>query len=1303
MADMKVKVVLQLLKEQFEGAINSAKSSLGALKGEANLSGDAVDKLSNQQQAAASSTRNLGSEVKGMVLRYVSFIAVLEGTRRLIGFADNLQLVAGRVKLASDGAVDFAKNYAALVGISFNTGTALEANGTLFSRLNDTIKDLGGTSGDTLRFIDLLGKGIRISGASTEEANSLVRQLSQSLQSGRLNGDEFNAVMENGKTVGDALADSLRRDRGELRKMAEEGKLTSELVVSSLFKQGEVIDKKFKELPITIGVAFAKIKVAFGSYIYDADTSSKTTATFAGWLETLAGNMAATLDVAIQMGKVAAGIFIGTALNGVFAFIAAKKTARLISLAHSEALQLEAVRSKQAAVAAVAGIEAEIAALKLRGQAFIGSGIIADDLRLKTDALAAAKIRLAEADAVAAESSAKLALSWKALLNPMNLVNLGMAAWAGYMVGDWLRSFETVRSKSLQIVGDLVIAFTGLAQRAQIAFAELGLAFTFNPYKIEVLEKKLADLKGKLSGEFDQLVTTTNNVIQDYDPALDTKPPSAPKINESGAFGTIPAIPETGTGTGASKLAKATLDAELEGIKRKQEAEKAAFDETVARAELAFKQQELNINKLGLSESETAQRILALKKQLEDDKLKAEIDFHKRSYDLEVAALDAKAKAIAGVTNLGLSGGKGSFTAEQSTKSEAIIQRLTKELDLSRAQAAGVVGNLFQESAGLSTTAVNPSSGAFGLAQWLGSRKQELAQFAKERGKLVSDFGVQIDFLIKELETSEKPALNALRKTNTVAAATTTFRTKFERPGESEANDPRRIKAANSAFGAGDTTDNQAQTQERKAIDEQKLAAKASFNAKMRLLGVEENTSATAQSAEQINIDRAALAEKNAIEQQKLDGIRKAALDALELKQLQAQQDLDLGDIGQSEFLAKQQAFADERLDIERDYFDKKRALLGKDSLALLQNSQEQQQIVRDAEQRKKEIIDQAAQNQQAIYEGAVAPFKSAVSQMTSGVLSGQQTIGNAVKNALANILTSYASTFIQERAMWLAQWAWKKTGLVTSLAAEQALKQGDLLFTLFLMAGEALGFVEKETTKTAAMVTGETTREGLSLAAAVKKTFLSAKTAAAGAYASVMELGIPPPFNFILAGVAGAAAFAGTMALGVVGSAKGGEMRVAEDGSPYILHENETVLPSPVADNFRKVVEIVQSYVGGEPTGTINLGLSRQPLQPAGITSFNSLISQNLIPKALSLPKFARDIPQQSQSTATSIARERLKAETSGLVAGAGGSRGDTNNYNINAMDAQTFGAFVSKAANRKHMATAMQAEARGFNRGKK
>ena len=67
--------------------------------------------------------------------------------------------------------------------------------------------------------------------------------------------------------------------------------------------------------------------------------------------------------------------------------------------------------------------------------------------------------------------------------------------------------------------------------------------------------------------------------------------------------------------------------------------------------------------------------------------------------------------------------------------------------------AAGILGVLQLESR-LDPKSVNSSSGATGLAQWLGGRKDKLEDLAHKENKPATNLGVQLDYLDQELNSS---------------------------------------------------------------------------------------------------------------------------------------------------------------------------------------------------------------------------------------------------------------------------------------------------------------------------------------------------------------------------------------------------------------------------------------------------------------------------------------------------------------------------------------------------------------------
>ncbi|MDU5828840.1 MAG: tape measure protein [Mixta calida] len=139
--------------------------------------------------------------------------------------------------------------------ISQNTMSSLQATATLYGRLERATRSAGTSTQDLITLTSTINKGLAVSGATTEEASSTMTQLSQALASGVLRGEEFNSISENGSRLAVALADSLGVTIGQLRAMAAEGKLTTEVVVNGLLKQSNAIAKEFANTAMTMGQA----------------------------------------------------------------------------------------------------------------------------------------------------------------------------------------------------------------------------------------------------------------------------------------------------------------------------------------------------------------------------------------------------------------------------------------------------------------------------------------------------------------------------------------------------------------------------------------------------------------------------------------------------------------------------------------------------------------------------------------------------------------------------------------------------------------------------------------------------------------------------------------------------------------------------------------------------------------------------------------------------------------------------------------------------------------------------------------
>lgn len=78
----------------------------------------------------------------------------------------------------------------------------------------------------------------KLAGSSAIESSNAFRQLAQALGSGRLAGDEFRSVSEQVPTILAPIAEELGVTIGQLKKLAADGKLTSDVVLRALARVG---------------------------------------------------------------------------------------------------------------------------------------------------------------------------------------------------------------------------------------------------------------------------------------------------------------------------------------------------------------------------------------------------------------------------------------------------------------------------------------------------------------------------------------------------------------------------------------------------------------------------------------------------------------------------------------------------------------------------------------------------------------------------------------------------------------------------------------------------------------------------------------------------------------------------------------------------------------------------------------------------------------------------------------------------------------------------------------------------------
>ncbi|MCM7096321.1 phage tail tape measure protein [Enterobacter kobei] len=293
------------------------------------------------QRALADLTGQLNS-AKVSAVGLAGAFAGAYATGHLISLADEWSSVNARLKQASKSADDFKESQRALMDISQRTGTAFSDNASLFARSAASMREYGYSSEEVLKVTEAISTGLKLSGASTSEASSVITQFSQALAQGVLRGEEFNSVNENGDRVIRALASGMGVARKDLKAMADQGQLTADKVVPALISQLGALQDEYSAMPQTVASATTKIENAFLAWVGGANEATGATSALTGALNAISDNINTVASAAGVLVAIGGSRFIGGMIGDI-----GSQTAQLVEARKNE-IALAAARASTA-------------------------------------------------------------------------------------------------------------------------------------------------------------------------------------------------------------------------------------------------------------------------------------------------------------------------------------------------------------------------------------------------------------------------------------------------------------------------------------------------------------------------------------------------------------------------------------------------------------------------------------------------------------------------------------------------------------------------------------------------------------------------------------------------------------------------------------------------------------------------------------------------------------------------------------------------------------------------------------------
>lgn len=175
--------------------------------------------------------------------------------KRMDGYFDT----AMKLSLVNDGLQSQAELQDKIFGAANRSRSAYEDMVSAVVGLKNSTGDLFKNNDEMIAFAELAQKSFRMGGANPAEQSAAMEELISGMTSDGFSGDQFMSIVEKAPIMLDALSQFTGKSQDELRKMADEGEMTADILKNAMFAMSDEINKSFQDTPKTFANMWDRI------------------------------------------------------------------------------------------------------------------------------------------------------------------------------------------------------------------------------------------------------------------------------------------------------------------------------------------------------------------------------------------------------------------------------------------------------------------------------------------------------------------------------------------------------------------------------------------------------------------------------------------------------------------------------------------------------------------------------------------------------------------------------------------------------------------------------------------------------------------------------------------------------------------------------------------------------------------------------------------------------------------------------------------------------------------------------------
>lgn len=223
-----------------------------------------IRNANNEQQNFNNSIREGSNSANGLlsIIKKVAIAAGgIAGINKVLNISDELASTKARLNLLVDdgGSVEALEQKIMASAqrsrsVYFDTASAVAKLGL------NAGNAFGGNIDQVIAFMEQVNKQFVIGGATAQEQSNAMIQLTQAMAAGALRGEELNSILDGAPGIARAIEKYMGIAEGSIKSVAQEGKVTAEVVKNAMFAMADETNAKFDSMPKTWAQIWAGMK-----------------------------------------------------------------------------------------------------------------------------------------------------------------------------------------------------------------------------------------------------------------------------------------------------------------------------------------------------------------------------------------------------------------------------------------------------------------------------------------------------------------------------------------------------------------------------------------------------------------------------------------------------------------------------------------------------------------------------------------------------------------------------------------------------------------------------------------------------------------------------------------------------------------------------------------------------------------------------------------------------------------------------------------------------------------------------------